>query len=184
MWHAWEWRWSWTDFWLGNVEERVQSEGLCEYGRIILKWMLRKCIRMVCDCSCLGRALNNVLMNPVMNLEFRKLLGNLTRRAVICNFWKYCVLYVFSFVISDLQFCSDMHFFFCFTQHLNYCLKLFSVFLHNYLNSDGSKWCSFYCVISLHTLGRSICQWLSLLLSGTFTVKCYSYWCCAVVLLL
>jgi hypothetical protein len=36
-----------------------------EYGRIILKWMLRKYIRMVFDCSYLGRALNNILMNPI-----------------------------------------------------------------------------------------------------------------------
>jgi hypothetical protein len=60
------------NFLLENGNERVHSEGLCKYGRIILKWMLRECI------ICLGSALNNILMYPVMNHEFHKFLGKLT----------------------------------------------------------------------------------------------------------
>jgi len=83
--------------------------------------MLRKCIRMVFDYSCLDGALNDILMNPVLNLEFHKLLGNLTCQAIIWYLRKYCLLYVIIFMISGLLFCSDMHFFFFFffTQHLN-----------------------------------------------------------------
>jgi hypothetical protein len=33
-----------------NGEERVNSEGLYEYRRIILKWILRNCIMMDFDC--------------------------------------------------------------------------------------------------------------------------------------
>jgi len=64
---------------LGNVEERGHSEGFCEYGKIILKWMLRKCIGMDFDCSCLGRALNNIPTNLLMNLKFHKFLRNLDK---------------------------------------------------------------------------------------------------------
>jgi hypothetical protein len=62
---------------LGNVEERGHSEGLYEYGRIILKRVLRKCIRIVFDYLCIGRRLNNILMNRLIILEFHKFLGNL-----------------------------------------------------------------------------------------------------------
>jgi len=34
---------------------------------------------MVFDYSCLDRALNKILMNPVVNLEFHKLLRNLDK---------------------------------------------------------------------------------------------------------
>jgi hypothetical protein len=63
-------------FLFGNRGGKVHSEGLCEYGRIILKWMLWKYIRMVFDYSCPDRSLSDILMNPVVNLEFHKLLGN------------------------------------------------------------------------------------------------------------
>ena len=39
-----------------------------------------------------------------------------------------------------------------------------------------SKWCSFYSVISVHTLGHSLCQWLSLVLPVNFTVHCRRKW--------
>jgi hypothetical protein len=48
---------------LEDVNGRVHSEGLCEYGRIILKWILKNCIRMDFEYSCLGRMLNDILMN-------------------------------------------------------------------------------------------------------------------------
>ena len=67
MWHAWEWRYSWTDYWLGNGEERVHSEGLCDCRRILLKWILRNCISMDFDYSCFRRALSDILMNFVIN---------------------------------------------------------------------------------------------------------------------
>jgi len=72
----------------GNLEQifdcetsrqRGHSESLCEYGRIILKWMLRKCIGTVFDYSRLDRALNKILVNPVVNLVFHKLLRNLDK---------------------------------------------------------------------------------------------------------
>jgi len=61
------------------MEERGHSEGLCEYGKIILKWMLRKCIRMDFDYSCHRRVLNNILMNLVMNFKFHKFLRSLDK---------------------------------------------------------------------------------------------------------
>ena len=65
---------------------------------------------MVFDYSCLDGALNDILMNPVLNLEFHKLLGNLTCQAIIWYLRKYCLLYVIIFMISGLLFCSDVHF--------------------------------------------------------------------------
>jgi len=56
-----------------DMKERVHSEGLCEYGRIILKWILRNCIRVDFDSSCFRRALNDILMNYLMNLKFHKI---------------------------------------------------------------------------------------------------------------
>ena len=38
--------------------------------------MLRKCIGMVFDYSCLDRSLNKIIMNHVVNLVFHKLLRN------------------------------------------------------------------------------------------------------------
>jgi hypothetical protein len=52
------------------------------------------------------------------------------------------------------------------------------------------KWCCFYSVTSVHVLGHSLCQSLSLALSTAFTVHCHrkclcnSYCCCAFALVL
>jgi len=64
-------------FLMGNGRDEVHSEGLCEYGRIILKWILRNCIRMEFDYSCFGSTLNDTLMNCVMNCKLHKILGNI-----------------------------------------------------------------------------------------------------------
>jgi hypothetical protein len=61
---------------IGKWEERVHSEGVCEYRRIILKWILRKCMRMDFDYSCFGRALSDILMNFVINRTLHKIVGN------------------------------------------------------------------------------------------------------------
>ena len=58
------------DFCLENGEERVHSEGLCEYRRIILKWVLRNCMRMGFDNSCFRRALSDIVMKFVINRTF------------------------------------------------------------------------------------------------------------------
>ena len=58
-------------------KEGVHSEGLCEYGGIILKWILRNCIRMDFDYSYIGRALNDIPMNSLMNRKFYKILWNI-----------------------------------------------------------------------------------------------------------
>ena len=63
-------------FLLENGKVRVHSEGLCEYGRIILKWILQNFIRMDFDYLCFVRVLNDVLMNCVMSCKFHKILGN------------------------------------------------------------------------------------------------------------
>jgi len=55
----------------------VHSEGLCEYRRIILKWILRNFIRMDFEYSCFGRALSDILMNFVINHTFHKIVGNI-----------------------------------------------------------------------------------------------------------
>jgi len=82
MWRAWDWRQCWKDFWLEDVKERVHSEGMCECGRIILKCILRNCIRMDFDYSCFGSVLNDILMNSFVILKFHKILRNmLIRRA-------------------------------------------------------------------------------------------------------
>jgi len=102
---------------------------------------------------------------------------------------KYRILDVFSFMVSSVLFLL-MCVIFSFTFHLNWCLKLFSVATTVRSNLMGGKGCSYYSVTSVHALGRSLCQWLSLLLSVTFTVNCQSrclshpFGCCAVALLL
>jgi hypothetical protein len=53
-------------------KERIHSEGLCEYRRIILKCILSNCIRMDFDYSFFGRALSDILMNFVINCTFHK----------------------------------------------------------------------------------------------------------------
>jgi hypothetical protein len=65
---------------LENGAERVHSEGLCEYKRIILKWILRNYLTMDFDYSCLGRALNDIIMNFVINRTFRKIVGKVLIR--------------------------------------------------------------------------------------------------------
>jgi len=44
---------------------------------MVLKWVLRNCIRMDFEYSLFGRALNDILMNSVMYRNFHKLLGNM-----------------------------------------------------------------------------------------------------------
>ena len=66
----------WTYIWLESRKERVHSDGLCEYGRIILKWILRKCIRVDFGYSFFVRT-NDLLTNCVMNSKFHKILGNI-----------------------------------------------------------------------------------------------------------
>jgi hypothetical protein len=58
---------------LVGKREGVHSNGLCEYGRMILQWILRNCIRLDFDYSCFGRALSDILMNCVMNYKFHKI---------------------------------------------------------------------------------------------------------------
>jgi hypothetical protein len=66
---------------------------------------------------CLKRALNNILMNRVMKLEFHKFLGNLDKPNN--NLRKYYIGYVFSFMVSSRIFGGEMPLFFSFTQRLN-----------------------------------------------------------------
>jgi hypothetical protein len=66
-----------TDFLLEDVKGRVHSESLCEYGRMILKWILKNCIRMDFDYSCFGRVLNDILMNSLITLKFHKILQSM-----------------------------------------------------------------------------------------------------------
>jgi hypothetical protein len=58
---------------IGKWEERVNSEGVSEYKRIILKWILRKSVRMDFDHSCFGRALSSIIMKFVINCTFHKI---------------------------------------------------------------------------------------------------------------
>jgi len=67
-------------FLLKNVKENVHPEGLCDYGRIILKWILRNCIRMDFEYSCFGIALNDILINSVFTCNFLKILGSMLIR--------------------------------------------------------------------------------------------------------
>jgi hypothetical protein len=64
-------------FSLENVKENVHPEGMCEYGRIILEWILKNCISMEFEHSWFGRALNDVLINSVFNCNFHKILGSM-----------------------------------------------------------------------------------------------------------
>jgi hypothetical protein len=60
-------------FLIGKRGRKGSIQKVHEYGRIILKWILRNCIRMEFDYSCFRRALNDVLMNCVMNRKFHKI---------------------------------------------------------------------------------------------------------------
>jgi hypothetical protein len=64
-------------FLIGKQEGKSPFKGLCEYGSIILKWILRKFIRMDFEYSCFGRALNNIVMKCVTIRKFDKILGNI-----------------------------------------------------------------------------------------------------------
>jgi hypothetical protein len=71
-------------------------------------------IRMEFDCSCFRRMID-ILINCVMNHNSGEYLVKLN------NHWllrKYCILNVFSFMISSIYFFSCLHFF-SFTPHLN-----------------------------------------------------------------
>ena len=48
-----------------------------KYGGKKLQWILRNCIRVDFDCSCFGKALNNILMNCVMNCKLHKIVRNI-----------------------------------------------------------------------------------------------------------
>jgi hypothetical protein len=55
-------------------KERVHSEALCEYRRILLKWNLSNCFRIEFGYSCFGRMLNGILTNCAMNHKLHKIL--------------------------------------------------------------------------------------------------------------
>jgi hypothetical protein len=67
----------WKRLLIGKGEERVHSEGLCEYRRIILKWIFMNSIRMDFDYSSFGGALSDILVNSVINRTFHKIVGNI-----------------------------------------------------------------------------------------------------------
>ena len=64
-------------FFIGKVEGKGELRGDCEYGRKTVQCILRNCIRVDFDCSCFGRALNDVLMDCVMNCKLHKIVGNI-----------------------------------------------------------------------------------------------------------
>ena len=61
-------------FYLENGKERVHSEDLCEYGRIILKWILHNFMNGFC---LFGSVVNDIPMNYVISCMFHKILGNI-----------------------------------------------------------------------------------------------------------
>jgi len=68
------------------------------------------------DYLCFWRVLIDILMNCVMNCKFSKILGNVLIK--LSNHWhprQYCVLDVYSFMISSVLCYSDVHFLFSFT---------------------------------------------------------------------
>jgi len=64
-------------FFIGKVEGKGELRGDCEYGRKTVQCILRNCIRVDFDCSCFGRALNDILINSVMDRKFHYILGNI-----------------------------------------------------------------------------------------------------------
>jgi len=64
-------------FVLGNLEGKGQFRRTFEYGRKKLKCILRNCMKVDFDYSCFRRALNDVLMNCVMNCKLHKIVGNI-----------------------------------------------------------------------------------------------------------
>jgi len=121
------------------------------------------------DNSCLRRPLNNVLMNPPMNLNSINSWGILTNWAIIWYLGKYYILDMFSFMISSLLFCSDVPFFlqihtefqvvpatvrFCPPQFeiVKFCLQChFSTHIRTFLISLNSTFgfCDFYSKMSV-----------------------------------
>jgi len=97
------------------MKERVHSEGLCECGMIILKWILRKYRRMDFDYPCFGRTLNEVLLNSLMNLKFQKILPNiLISRATIgisvsTVYWMCLVLWSAVYCFSVMYIIFQRH---------------------------------------------------------------------------
>jgi len=63
------------------------------------------------DYSCFGRAFNYIIMNCVMNCKLCKTWDCLDKLRNHYHLGKYCVLDVFSVMISSVLFFSDVHFF-------------------------------------------------------------------------
>jgi len=64
-------------FVMGKLEGKGHLRRACEYERIIFKWISRNCISVDFDYLCFRRALNDVLMNCVMNCKLHKIVGNI-----------------------------------------------------------------------------------------------------------
>jgi hypothetical protein len=64
-------------FFIGKLEGKGPFRRPYENGRITFQLILRNCMRVGCDYSCFGRALNDILVNCVLNCKLHKILGNI-----------------------------------------------------------------------------------------------------------
>jgi len=171
------------------MKERVHSEGLCEYGRIMLKWILRNCMRMDFEYSCFVKAFNDFLMSS-LKWNFHKILWNiLTSQATIGISGN--TIYWMCLVLWSVVYCFLLMCIFSASHSISISAWKCSV-LRTTIRSNlkVSKWCCLYSVTSVRALGCFLSQWIPLLFSVTFTVNCqnkclsHSSGCCAFALLL
>ena len=127
------------------------------------------------DYSCLGRLLNDVLFNSVINCKFYRIVGNIWTSWATIGI-SGCTVYYMCLILWSLLYCfSVMWIIFSASFRIEISAWNCSVFPTTIRsNLMVSKWCCFYSVTSVHAFGRSLCQWLLLLLSFTFTVNCQS----------
>ena len=147
-------------------------EGLCEYKRKILKWILRNCISLDFDYSWFRRALSVILIDFVINRTFHKIVWNILISWATIGIAGNTV-YWMCLVLWSVVYCFSVM---CIFFQLDTAFKLVPEIVQCCPPQSEVMWrsasdavCS---VTSVHTLGPSLCQWLLLLLSMTFTVNC------------
>ena len=122
-----------------------------------------------------GRLLNDLLLNCVINCKFYRILRNIWTSWATIGI-SGCTVYCMCLILWSLVYCfSVMGIIFSAAFGIEISAWNCSVFpttIRSHLMV--SKWCCFYSATSVHAFGHSLCQWLLLLLSFTFTVNCQS----------
>ena len=136
------------------------------------------------DYSFFGRALSDILMNFVINCTFHKVVVKILISWAtigitgIAVYWMCIILWSVLYCVSVLCIFCQLHTAFKLVPESVQCCPPQSEVIR-WLAMDAVS-----SVTSVHTLGRSLYQWLQFLLSVIFTVNCLSKCCIWFILLL